>query len=97
MSEGRNGNIAKPMLGDVLLSTGKRKFYIPDYIKANAKTRAISKLRLAFEELIKHDKRFYGERTSEIFITLGTKKGERETKYYPKVRDSFYSHVTVVS
>ncbi len=83
-------------LADILLQSGKRRFCIPDYIKANAKTRRIAKLRNEFEELIRHDKRFYGERTSEIFITLGKKKGERELKYFPKVRDSFYSHVSVM-
>ena len=84
------------LLGDVLLSSGKKHISIPDYIKANAKTRRIAKLRNEFEEVIKHDERFYGQRTSEIFITLGKKKGERELKYYPKVRDSYYSHVSVM-
>lgn len=84
------------LLGDVLLLSGKNHISIPDYIKANAKTRKIAKLRAEFEEVIKHDERFYGQRTSEIFITLGKKKGERELKYYPKVRDSYYSHVSVM-
>jgi hypothetical protein len=85
------------LLGDILISSGKKMIYIPEYIKANAKTRRIAKLRMEFEELIKHDKRFAGSRTSEIFITLGKKKGERELKYYPKVWDSYYSHVSVMS
>jgi len=83
----------KTTLGDALIQTGKNYFSIPDYIKANEKTRKIARLRKEFENLIKNDGRFHGSRTSEIFITLGKKKGERELKYYPMVRDSYYSHV----
>ena len=83
-------------LGDVLFDLKKKHILIPDYIKAHAKTRRIVKLRSEFEELIKNDERFFGQRTSEIFITLGKKKGERELKYYPKVRSSYYSHISLM-
>ena len=89
-------NSTNTVLGDVLFQSGRNHISIPDYIKANAKTRRIAKLRTEFEEVIKNDERFYGQRTSEIFITLGKKKGGRELKYYPKVRDSYYSHVSVM-
>jgi len=82
-------------LAETLLKLGRKRIYIEKYIKENAKTRAISKLRKQFEDLIKNDNRFFGERTSEIFISLGTKKGEKQFIYYPKVNDSFYSHVCI--
>ncbi len=93
-----NGRVSPKMekLGDDLLQSGKKHISISDYIKTHAKTRAIAKLRAAFEHLIKNDGRFHGQRTSEIFITLGKKKGEKELKYYPKVRDSYYSHISVM-
>lgn len=86
----------KTELANVLIKDGRKSFYIPAFIKSNAKTMAIEKLRQQFEELIRNDKRFYGSRTSEIFITLGTKTGQRQLKYYPKVHSSFYSHIHIL-
>jgi hypothetical protein len=83
------------LLGDTLIKSGKKNWYIPKYIKENAKTSRIAILRKSFEQLLLKDKRFSGSRTSEIFITLGKRKGEKEIKYYPKVRDSFYSHISL--
>lgn len=82
--------IAKPMLCDVLLSLGKKSIYIPDYIKANAKTKQVPKLVKEFEDLLKNDKRFYGTRTSEIFHL---KNGE--LRRMPKVRDYWMSHINI--
>ena len=79
---------AKRMLGDVLLSLGRKSIYIPDYIKANAKTSQVPKLVKQFEELIKNDNRFCGIRTSEIFH-----KGE--LRRMPKVRGYWMSHVNI--
>lgn len=93
----KNSLSSNLLLADVLLASRKSIIYIPDFIKANAKTRAIAKLRGEFEKLLKEDNRFSAERTSEIFITLGTKRGERELKYYPKVRGYWISHVRVIS
>lgn len=76
------------VLGNVLLSLGKKSIYIPDYIKQNAKTRRVPKLRAEFEELIRKDKRFYGVRTSLIFHL-------KELKRLPSVRGYLFSHVNV--
>lgn len=76
------------VLGNVLLSLGKKSIYIPDYIKHNAKTRRIPILKAEFEELIRKDKRFYGVRTSLIFHL-------KELKRLPCVRGYLFSHVNV--
>ena len=77
-----------PMLGDVLLLLGKRSIYIPDFIKENAKTRAIPILKKQFEELIKKDKRFTSCRTSQIFH-------KAELKRLPMVRGYYMSHINI--
>lgn len=76
------------VLGNVLLSLGKKSIYIPDYIKQNAKTRRVPKLKAEFEELIRKDKRFYGVRTSLIFHL-------KELKRLPRVWGYLFSHINV--
>lgn len=80
--------IGNAVLGDVLLSLGKKSIYIPDYIKANAKTRKVPLLKKQFEDLIRNDKRFYGSRTSEIFHL-------KELKRLPKVWGYWMSHINI--
>ncbi len=81
---------AKPMLCDVLLSLGKRSIYIPDYIKANAKTRRVPKLVKEFEDLIRNNKIFNGSRTSEIFhVHTG------ELRRMLKVNGYWMSHINI--
>jgi hypothetical protein len=64
--------------------------YIPDYIKANAKTRRVPIMVKEFEELIKNDSRFYGTRTSEIFhLRTG------ELRRMPKVHGYWMSHINI--
>ena len=81
--------IAKPMLCDVLLSLGKKSIFIPDYIKANAKTRRVPKLVKEFEDL-QYDKRFTFSRTSEVFHI---KNGE--LRRLPKIRGYWMSHINI--
>ena len=68
----------------------KKKIYIPDYIKANAKTRAVPKLVKQFEEL-QHDDRFYFSRTSEIFH-----KYTGELRRMPKIRGYLVAFIHIV-
>lgn len=81
-----------------LKATGQRYISCSDYIKSHTKTRAIAALRLQFEELLmsEHSDVAY-ERTSEIFITKGTKKGERNIKYYPVHEGYYISHLIIRS
>jgi len=83
-------HIANVLLCDVLLSLGKKSIFIPDYIKQNAKTRAVPLLRKQFENLIRNDKRFYGSRTSEIFVLYA-----KEIKRTPKVYGYWMSHINI--
>ncbi len=77
-------------LGDILISSGKKLIYIPDYIKSNAKTTRIPILKRQFEELIKFDNRFTGVRTSEIFHLKPF-----ELKRMPKINGYWMSHIAI--
>jgi len=81
-----------------LKATGKRYISIEDFIRKNARTRAIKKLRLEFEVLLNsnHNDISY-ERTSEIFITKGTKRGERNLIYFPIFNGYLISHIVIKS
>jgi len=73
-------------LAEILLSTGKRHIDIEGFIRKRAKTRAIAPLRRSFEDLLKSKFRqncISAQRTSEIFVTLGTKRGQRNLIYFP--------------
>lgn len=67
---------------------------LDDFIFNNAKTSNIALLRKDLETFI-HVFKPSISRTSEIFITKGTKKGESKLKYFPKVNGYLISHINI--
>ena len=80
---------------DKLKDQNKKYISIPEFIRSNAKTRAIAPLRKEFEKLIQTSDKVTFERTSEIFITKGLKKGEKNLKYFPLINDNYISHIII--
>ena len=78
------------------LSIKNRHISISDFIKSQTNTcDKVDSLREAFEDLLKyrnHEEITY-ERTSEIFITKGTKRGEKQLRYFPKYNGYLISHL----
>jgi len=74
----------------------KRHISIEDFIKNQTNSwLQVDCLRESFQELLKESdsKEFTFERTSEIFITKGTKKGEINLRYFPKYKGFLISHI----
>ena len=78
------------------LALKSRHISIKDFIKNQTNSWSqIDFLREAFEELLKDNdsEEFTYERTSEIFITKGTKVGEINLRYFPKYNGYLISYI----
>ena len=78
------------------LAKKNRHISISDFIKSQTNTwDKVDTLREAFEDLLKemNNEEITYERTSEIFITKGTKRGENELRYFPKHNGYLISHL----
>ena len=78
------------------LAIKNRRISISDFIKSQTNTcDKVDSLREAFEDLLKdlNNEEITYERTSEIFITKGTKRGENELRYFPKYNGCLISHL----
>lgn len=95
------------VLGDVFIQMSKKQnpIHIPSFLRIRTLyyPEKREELKRQIWELIKTDKRFTYERTSEIFITKGLKNNERFLKFYVRENEgsdnlgSYISHLVVRS
>lgn len=78
------------------LAVKNRHISIENFIKSQTNSwLQVDSLREAFEDLLLNNdlEEFTYERTSEIFITKGTKRGEINLRYFPKYDGFLISHI----
>lgn len=73
---------------------GKYETHIETFIKERAKTKAIPKMCALMQAAVNElPEDITCERTSQIFIDHGTKRGEARYKYFPILGGAYISHL----